>query len=94
MPYKKSDMRGDLYLLVSVEFPKDGWLQDAGAVSKIQELLPPPGKPIEADTIDEVEYDEDADIDGYGGVDEANGGNPWVDEDEEEAAGHPQCAQQ
>lgn len=95
MPYKKSDMKGDLYLVVRIQFPEDGWLDDDSLIPKLQELLPKPGKPILADTVDEVEYDETASMDGFGaGSDDARGGAAWVDEDDDEDDGTPQCAQQ
>ncbi|KAI9816851.1 MAG: hypothetical protein M1827_001496 [Pycnora praestabilis] len=89
MPYKKSDMKGDLYLMVKVKFPEDGWIHDE-ACGKLQELLPKPVAPIAADTVDEVEYDENANLEDIGA---SSGGAQWEDEDEEEE-GQPQCAQQ
>ena len=91
MPHKKSDVKGDLYLVVDVEFPKDGWLKDEKAVSEIRAVLPGSVTPmVEADTVDEVDYDE-ADLDEFGGAD-GEGGDAWEDEDEE--SGQPQCQQQ
>ena len=91
MPFKKSDIKGDLYLVVDVEFPEDGWLKDDKAVSKIQSILPKMTIPaVEADTVDEVEYEE-GDLDDFGGAD-GEGGDAWEDEDEE--GGQPQCTQQ
>ena len=91
MSFKKSDVRGDLYLVVDVEFPKDGWLRDEDAVSKIRSVLPASTIPtIEVDTVDEVDYDE-ADLEDFGGAD-GEGGDAWEDEDEE--PGQPQCQQQ
>lgn len=92
MPYKESDLKGDLYLVVHVKFPNDGWLQDDGMAAKLREILPKPETPILADTVDEVEYDETASLDDFGGGDDSRGG-PWVDDDDEEG-GQPQCAQQ
>ena len=92
MPFKKSDTKGDLYLVVDVEFPEDGWLKDDKAVSKLQSILPKTAIPaIEAETVDEVEFDE-ADLDDFGGVDGEDGGDAWEDEDEE--GGQHQCTQQ
>ncbi|KAI9851431.1 MAG: hypothetical protein M1830_006900, partial [Pleopsidium flavum] len=71
MPYKKSDTMGDLYLVVQIHFPEDGWLEDS-VIPKLQELLPKPGKPILADTVDEVEYDETASMEDFG----AGSGDP------------------
>lgn len=91
MPHKKSELRGDLYMIVRVKFPDDEWLQDKNAVMKTQDLLPGPAKPIPADTVDEVDYDQTASIDDYGT--DAQGGEAWEDEDEEEEA-VPTCNQQ
>ena len=95
MPYKKSDLKGDLYLIVDIKFPGDDWLRDEKTTAHLRKLLPPPEKPIAAETIDEVEYDEDARIEDFGTSD---GGQAWVDEDEFEGAGHgghqAQCHQQ
>src|SRR5690606_6235921 len=52
MPVKKSDMKGDLYLVVKIEFPEDGWMQDDSQHDALAKLLPPPGKPIEAEEVD------------------------------------------
>jgi len=94
MPLKKSDLRGDLYLVVKVEFPEDGWTADPAAFGELQKILPGPPPAVEATEIDEVEYDSDADIEDFG----ANSGDPragggWEDEDDEEG-GAAQCAQQ
>jgi DnaJ family protein A protein 2 len=63
MPLKRSDAKGNLYLVVSVTFPEDGWLKD-DAISTLQTLLPKDSEPpIKADTVDEVDYDEDATAD-------------------------------
>ncbi|TVY62260.1 DnaJ protein-like protein xdj1 [Lachnellula suecica] len=94
MPLKKSDAKGDLYLVVKVDFPENGWTEDPAAFASLQKILPKPEEPIEATEIDEVEYDSDADIDDFG----ANSGDPraggqWED-DEEDDGGQPQCQQQ
>ncbi|TVY43242.1 DnaJ protein-like protein [Lachnellula occidentalis] len=93
MPLKKSDAKGDLYLVVKVEFPENGWTEDPAAFDNLRNILPKPDDPIEATEIDEVEYDSDADIEDFG----ANSGDPragggW--EDDEEGEGQAQCAQQ
>ncbi|KKY27748.1 hypothetical protein UCRPC4_g00982 [Phaeomoniella chlamydospora] len=90
MPQKRSDAKGDLFLIVNVEFPENGFFKDPQALAALQKLLPPPPPPIEADVVDEVDYDEDADLDEFGGADE-RGGSAWEDEDDGE---HAQCAQQ
>ncbi|EDO00876.1 hypothetical protein SS1G_03350 [Sclerotinia sclerotiorum 1980 UF-70] len=94
MPLKKSDAKGDLYLIVKIEFPQDGWTEDTAAFSTLQQVLPKPGPPITTEEVDEVEYDSDADIDDFG----ANSGDPraggeWED-DEEDDEGGAQCATQ
>lgn len=87
-------MRGDLYLVVHIQFPEDGWLKDDSVITKLQELLPQPAKPIMAETVDEVDYDQEASIDDFGADSgESGGGAAWVDEDDDED-GTPQCAQQ
>ena len=95
MPYKKSDLRGDLYLIVDVKFPENGWLEDNEKLSQLQKLLPKPTNNVKADTVDEVDYEENADIDDFGAGMEGPGGGAWVDEDEEEEiGGAQQCTQQ
>ena len=91
MPYKKSDMKGDLYLNVKVKFPEYDWLEENQVVGKLRELLPKPDKQISADVVDEVAYDETANLKDFGHGTEG-GGAEW--EDEDERAGQPQCAQQ
>ncbi|CAL3969231.1 hypothetical protein PZA11_006165 [Diplocarpon coronariae] len=93
MPLKKSDAKGDLYLVVKVDFPENGWTEDASTFAGLQKILPEPEAPIEVTEVDEVEFDSDAEIEEFG----ANSGDPragsgWEDEDENE--GQPQCAQQ
>lgn len=62
MPRKRGEERGDLYLVTKVEFPENGWLQDDKDHEALQKLLPPPKAAIVAEEVDEVEYEEDADI--------------------------------
>ncbi|KAF3010157.1 hypothetical protein G7054_g11148 [Neopestalotiopsis clavispora] len=93
MPQKRGEDKGDLYLLVKIQFPEDGWMKDDSQYEALMKLLPPPAEPIKADEVDEVEYDDDADIEEMG----AQSGDPryqneWADDDEE--AGGAQCAQQ
>jgi DnaJ family protein A protein 2 len=93
MPLKRSDAKGDLYLVVDVEFPEDGWLKDDAARKKVRDALPPPEEEEKRpDDVDEVQF-EDADMEdfGAGSGDPRAGGGEW--EDEEEEAG-PQCATQ
>jgi DnaJ homolog subfamily A member 2 len=62
MPLKKSDLKGDLYLVVKIEFPDDGWTEDTTALEELKKILPKPEPAIEATEVDEVEFDSDADI--------------------------------
>lgn len=62
MPLKRGDSKGDLYLIAKVEFPENGWTSDEKTYETLQSLLPPPEPPIEAEEIDDVEYESDADI--------------------------------
>jgi len=63
MPYKKSDARGDLYLVAKVQFPESGWLKDGDDMRRLRELLPRPPKAINANTVDEVDVEEAKDLD-------------------------------
>ena len=89
MPHKKSEQKGDLYLIVKIKFPDYGWLETHGATDKLRDMLPPPEPPIQADVVDDVAYDETANLDDFGG---GEGGEDWVDDDEEDD--QPHCAQQ
>jgi DnaJ family protein A protein 2 len=62
MPQKRGEAKGDLYLVVKIEFPEDGWLKSDNEYEALQKLLPPPAPPIACEEVDEVEYEEDADI--------------------------------
>jgi DnaJ family protein A protein 2 len=94
MYMKKSDARGDLFLTVNIDFPKDGWTQDPASIASLRKILPAPEAPIKAEMVDEVEYDADATIDEFGaGSDDPRGGAEWEDDDDDEQGG-PQCAQQ
>ena len=63
MPLKKSDSKGNLYLVVKIDFPQNGWTEDAAAFESLAKILPGPAPAIKATEIDEVEFDSDADID-------------------------------
>ncbi|KAI0115809.1 hypothetical protein GGR51DRAFT_364160 [Nemania sp. FL0031] len=63
MPMKRGEDKGDLYLVVKVDFPENGWLKDEAAYESLAKLLPGPAPGIKADEVDDVEYDDDADID-------------------------------
>jgi DnaJ family protein A protein 2 len=98
MPVKRSDHKGDLYLIVNVKFPEDGWLKDDAAVQKVRDVLPKPqqkeAKPGETpEVVDEVDFETVANLDGFGaGSDDPRGGAEWEDDDEEGQGA--QCAQQ
>lgn len=63
MPIKKSDSKGDLYLVVNIKFPEDHWTTDDATFESLIKLLPKPEPPIEAEEVDEVDFESDADID-------------------------------
>ena len=63
MPYPKSDAKGDLYLVVTVEFPDDSWTQDTTRLIELSKLLPSATKSITADVVDEVEFQLAANLD-------------------------------
>ncbi|MCJ1465766.1 hypothetical protein MMC07_004385 [Pseudocyphellaria aurata] len=90
MPYKKSELRGDLYMTVHVKFPEDGWLRD-DTLTKLQSLLPKPAEPIKANIVDEVEYDESASIEDFGAG--AQEGEAWEDDEDDDNVEGP-CPQQ
>jgi DnaJ family protein A protein 2 len=94
MPMKRSDAKGDLYLVVDIEFPEDGWLKDDAAVEKVKEALPKVAQEeIKHEEVEEVDVDFDAEMDdfGAGSGDPRAGGAEWEDDEEE---GGPQCATQ
>jgi DnaJ family protein A protein 2 len=62
MPLKKSDAKGDLYLVVKIDFPEDNWTEEASAFTELKKILPKPAPTIEATEVDEVEFDSDAEI--------------------------------
>lgn len=64
MPHKKGDSKGDLYLIVEIQFPENGWNPD---VPTLKRVLPESKEAeIKAEHVDEVEYDPDADIEEVG----------------------------
>ncbi|DAA73129.1 TPA_exp: Uncharacterized protein A8136_5054 [Trichophyton benhamiae CBS 112371] len=94
MPFKRGDARGDLYMIVEIKFPEDGWASNPAVLSQLRELLPVNKAPaIEADTVDEVEFDSKASLDNMGENDNQGGGS-WVDEDDDDGEGGAQCATQ
>ncbi|ELR02316.1 hypothetical protein VC83_01416 [Pseudogymnoascus destructans] len=93
MPHKKSDAKGDLYLVINIEFPDNGWIEDEASFGKLEAILPKPNAPIDTPEVDEVTFTEDADIEEFGASTGQGGrGAEWEDDDEDERA--PQCAQQ
>ncbi|RMZ90545.1 hypothetical protein DV736_g2222, partial [Chaetothyriales sp. CBS 134916] len=86
MPIKKSDAKGDLYLIVDIEFPEDGFFAGKDdELAKLKAILPGPPPPIQGvDEVDAVDFEE-ADIDDIGG---AEAKNDWEDDD-----GHGEQAQ-
>ena len=62
MPMKRGEMKGDLFLIVKIAFPEDGWLSKDSDYDALSKLLPPPAPPITAEEVDDVHYEEDADI--------------------------------
>ncbi|KAK3357014.1 hypothetical protein B0T25DRAFT_566337 [Lasiosphaeria hispida] len=95
MPQKRGEVKGDLYLVVKIEFPENGWLNSEAEYEALQKLLPPPGPPVASDEVDEVEYEEDADIEQMGAHQgDPRYGNDWEDDDDEGGEGGPQCATQ
>ncbi|KAL1871448.1 hypothetical protein VTK73DRAFT_2056 [Phialemonium thermophilum] len=93
MPMKRGDNKGDLYLIAKIEFPPDGWLPDDASYEALQKLLPAPKPPIPVEEVDEVSYEENADIEQMGAHQgDPRYGNEWEDDDEE--TGGAQCATQ
>lgn len=93
MPMKRSDAKGDLYLVVDIEFPEDGWIKNDAALQKVRDALPSsPKKERKSEEVDEVEFEWDADMDDFGaGSGDPRAAGDWEDDDEE---GGPQCATQ
>ncbi|KAF4551259.1 DnaJ C terminal domain-containing protein 2 [Elsinoe fawcettii] len=94
MPVKRSDDRGDMYLVIRVKFPEDGWLLDEPSVKKVRDVLPAnTPKDVEAETVDDISYKLVPNMDGFGaGSDDPRAGAEWEDDDDED--GEPQCQQQ
>ncbi|KHO01159.1 DnaJ domain containing protein [Metarhizium album ARSEF 1941] len=93
MPMKRGEMKGDLYLVVTVDFPEDEWLKDDASYEVLQKMLPPPRPPIAAEEVDELRYEDGADLEKMG----ENSGDPrfaseWEDEEVDE--GQAQCQTQ
>ncbi|KOS21240.1 DnaJ protein -like protein xdj1 [Escovopsis weberi] len=95
MPLKRGEAKGDLFLLVKVEFPEDGWLGDDAAYDSLAKILPAPPLPnVEPEEVDEVEYEDNADIEEMGeSSDDPRFQNEWEDDDDAEG-GQTQCQPQ
>lgn len=98
MPLKRSDQKGDLYLIVQIEFPKKGWLSsELGEPQKklLLDALPKPAPPIiVVGEVDDVDVEYGASMENFGaGSGDPRAGEEWEDEDDE-GAGGAQCAQQ
>lgn len=93
MPMKRSDAKGNLYLVVDIEFPEDGWLKTEADVQKVRDVLPAGDKDeAKHEEVDDVEFEWDADMEEFGaGSGDPRAGGEWEDDDEE---GGPQCATQ
>jgi DnaJ family protein A protein 2 len=98
MPMKKVDARGDLYVVVRIDFPEDGWLGtlDTGTKSKadvaanaesLKSLLPNRAEGFSAvasdDMVDDVEA-EDGDLDDYGFSGKTRRRGPLGEEDDDD----------
>lgn len=64
MPYKKGDAKGDLYLIVNIQFPEDGWNPDVPTIKRV--LPESKEEEIKVEHVDEVEYDPDGEIEDVG----------------------------
>ncbi|CAH0018194.1 unnamed protein product [Clonostachys rhizophaga] len=100
MPMKRGETKGDLYLIVDIEFPEDDFLKEDSQHETLAKMLPPPLPSVEADEIDEVEYEDDADIEKDSTNLRAlkmgeNSGDPRFDneweDDDEMGEGQAQC---
>lgn len=94
MPQKKSDAKGDLYLVIQVDFPENGWLEQNQRATRLLEILPKQADKIHADIVDEVEYDDTATLSAFGMNSEDQDG--WEDDDDHdnEDTTEAQCTQQ
>jgi DnaJ family protein A protein 2 len=97
MPVKKGASKGDLYLIVNVDFPKDGFLDGREGAEALRRILPArkteEKKEVDGkvEEVDEREFEVSA-LDGFGGG-EADA--DWEDDSSEmEGENVPQCATQ
>lgn len=58
MPLKRGEDKGDLYLVVEIEWPSDEWLSDEKNITQLQQLLPSGPVPTFSDLehVDEVKF--------------------------------------
>jgi len=91
MPIKRSDSKGDLYLVVNVKFPEENWRPSPEMIEKLKQVLPSPEPAITAETVDEVDFDPKGNMEEFGAQD-GQGGSAWVDDDDDEEPA--QCAAQ
>ncbi|KAK5994579.1 DnaJhomolog xdj1-like protein [Cladobotryum mycophilum] len=90
MPVKRGESKGDLYLLVKVEFPEDDWLEEDATYDSLAKILPAPLPSLESEEVDEVEYEDGADIEEMGeSSEDPRFQGEW--EDEEADGGQAQC---
>ncbi|KAL9612518.1 MAG: hypothetical protein Q9167_002903 [Letrouitia subvulpina] len=93
MPQKKSEAKGNLYLVIQIDFPEPGWLEQNQRAKKLQEILPKQTDTIHTDIVDEVEYDETATLSSFGMNSEDQDG--WEDDNDDDGdATEAQCTQQ
>lgn len=60
MPHQKGDHRGDLYLIIDIEFPPEEWLSHTGNIERLEALLPKQTAKLEAEVVDSVEFEPTA----------------------------------
>lgn len=60
MPHQKGDRRGDLFLIVDIEFPSEEWLSHSGNIERLEALLPEQTAEMKAEVVDSVEFDPTA----------------------------------
>ncbi|KAL4732343.1 DnaJ-like protein xdj1 [Fusarium chlamydosporum] len=95
MPLKRGEAKGDLYLIVKVEFPEDGWLKNDSEYDALQKMLPAAPANIDAEEVDEVEYEDDADIEKMGeNSGDGRFGGDWEDDEDDMGDGQAQCQTQ
>lgn len=97
MPVKNSRLgsSGDLYLIVDVILPPDGYFDGSEKKGALEELLPKPKEPLDVEQIDEVEFEIIEDLEGFGGKSgDPRSGAQWEDMDDDEGAQQAECRTQ